>query len=129
MATVDKPIIDLESALNTVGLSMYSEELAAELLAWFYHFGASNEAVVHDSVLSQALECAGRKIGFIDGGGQPNIQVLAVFHGKLDELRICIKQEREFPPWLLKILKRYGLRHPRVDYDFLGNERGQGALF
>ncbi len=123
-------MVNFERAMNHVGLSLYTDEFAAELLAWFYHFGGSNEAVVHDDVLSQALEVCARKLGFFDAcNGHVNEPMREIWAAKRFELEVCISSGKPWPNWLLKILKRYKLREPKPDYDFLGFDSGQGQLW
>lgn len=128
------PMVDLEAAFNSINASLYDDEFACELLAWFHVCGANNEAVVLNRALSSALMVCAKKLGF-EGGKTPDQKLFVLWKEKVGELKDAIAAsdelekegsdlenkpviEPDFPEWLERIVERYGLRMPRKKFDF-----------
>lgn len=113
-------MIDFEQGFNCLGLSLYSEDFAARLLAWFHAVGGNNEAVVLNPALCAALRICGAKLG-MEGGRCPSAEQLELFKRYSSEIKLATEMpEPVFPEWLFPLLERYKLPVPRVGIDFIG---------
>lgn len=112
------PMMQMEEMLNQIGSSLYSEEFACELLAWFHVFGGNNEAVVLNKGLNSALMTCSKKLN-IEGGETPKPELMILWRKKAEELQGCVQNGYFFPEWMIKICNRYNLRIPEEKIDFL----------
>jgi hypothetical protein len=114
----NNPLLQMEEMFNSIGTSMYQDEFACELLAWFHVFGGNNEAVVLNHGLNGALQACAKKLG-IEGGSTPDARLFLIFKEKTAELEECVREGCFFPEWMVRICKRYKLRLPEEKIDFL----------
>lgn len=114
---VENAMVSFEKAFNSFGESLYSDEFACELLAWFYYFGSSNEAVVINDALNSALQVCAIKLGF-EARKIPDAGLVKIWQKKRAEIKKAIDDKQDFPVWMVNILKRYKLRSPVEGIDF-----------
>lgn len=118
---MSSPIVSMQEAMMSVGLSLYSDEFACELLAWFHVVGGSNEAVVLNAALHGALMACAKKLK-IEGGEVPDSAMSALWKLKVEELHDVIRSDTEWPVWLKAICERYKLDLPREHRDYMKDD-------
>jgi hypothetical protein len=104
--------LDVESAFNSIGLSMYSDLFAARLMAWLLVFGGNYEATTQNQGLLFAIKACQKKLN-IFGGEVPKGELLSVFRKSLME----IGDNGVNVDWVQEIFKRYNLVPPKSGCD------------
>ncbi len=95
---------DLEKAFQSIGSTMMSDDFACKLLAYVYHMGGGNEAVVHHEGLNAGIAVAQQKLNLF-GGEKPNTKMLPSLQSRIRE----IESLDDKTPWLHEIFDRYNL--------------------
>ncbi len=104
--------LDVESAFNSIGLSMYSDLFACRLLAWLLVFGGSYEAVTQNKGMLFAIKACQKKLN-IYGGESPKGELLQVFQKSVRE----IGDNGANVDWVKEIFVRYNLVPPKSGCD------------
>lgn len=96
--------LDIESAFNSMGASMYSNDFSAQILSYTFVFGGSNEAVTQNKKLSFAISIAQKKANLY-GGEIANNEMMQLIQKYIDECR-----QGKAGGWIKKICERYDLK-------------------
>lgn len=93
---------NLEDALNGLGLSLYTDEWSARVLAFVHCLNGSDEVVITNPRLKHAIDCAFNKL-YPQQRLRPSMFYL---------MQACITELESHgldTPWLHEIAARYGL--------------------
>jgi hypothetical protein len=93
-----------EAMLNQLGLSMYTDEWAAKVLAYTYYLQGTNEEVVANAAFSFAIRCSLHKLKTGDNG--------KFYFGLLNLILKHVKELTEqgsSVSWVKEMLQRYNL--------------------
>lgn len=103
--------LDMEASFNSIGLSMYSDDLATKLLAFSLVFGGGMEAVTQNAALNFAIRASGKKCK-IEGGCIPDARLLKMIQDRIADLG----DNGTNTEWLREIEERYHLSiSPKCD--------------
>jgi hypothetical protein len=107
----------MEEALNKMGLSMYTDEWAAKVLAFTYCLNGTDEVVVTNPALNFAIQCCFKKLY---PAGRINNTLAGIMLDYIKEL-----QEKGLAtPWINDVFKRYGLTGVKQMWSDAGYNEG-----
>ena len=110
---MELPAFDLEAAMRQLGLSLYTNEWAAKVLAFTHCLGGCDEVVLTNPALRFAIDASFRKL-------YPNNRLDAAFLNLMQDHIKELKQKGLATPWLADIAKRYGLGDLREMWEKAG---------
>lgn len=97
------PGFNLEAALNGLGLSLYTDEWAAKVLAFMHCLGGTSTVVVKNETLKFAIDCSFNKL-------YPNQRLNAAVLDLMQQYIKELKEQGLNTPWLHEIGKRYNIK-------------------
>lgn len=92
----------MEEVLNKMGLSMYTDEWAAKVLAFVHCMRGTDEVIVTNPALHFAIECSFKKL-------YANQRLNPDFWELMQRYMKELEADGLRTPWLHDIAKRYGL--------------------
>ena len=100
---MDNYLQQVSDTFEQIGVTIYSDELCCQVLAYVFVYGGGNEQVVYNTAFNQVIRIAQKKAN-IFGSEIPNIEYVALIQKYIKELKISE------PKWLLSLEKRYNLK-------------------
>jgi hypothetical protein len=105
--------IRMEEALNKLGLSMYTDEWAAKVLAFVNALKGTEEAVATNPALFFAIQCSFNKL-------YPDHRLNPLMVGLLNNYSRELAHKGLQTPWLKDIAARYELKDLREMWENAG---------
>ena len=107
----------MEEALNKMGLSMYTDEWAAKVLAFTYCLNGTDEVVVTNPALSFAIQCCFKKL-------YPENRINPMVAGMMLEYVQELREKGLATPWIDDVFNRYGLTGVKRMWSDAGHNEG-----